>query len=83
MAWGRRGGTLQPELQQHATTCNNLQHVIHLVPFPSPLPAAVAPPRTRRLRIMPWQGLAHVLSVLITVMLARFAVFDVVQVGVI
>ena len=29
---------------------------------------------------MPWQGLAHVLSVLITVMLARFAVFDVVQV---
>ena len=31
---------LQPELQQHATTCNNLQHVIHLVPFPSPLPQA-------------------------------------------
>ncbi len=43
--------------------------------------ASAAPPSRRRLRLLPWQGLAHVISVLVSVALARFAVFDVVQVG--
>lgn len=33
----------------------------------------------RRVRIAPWQGLAHVLLVLVATALARFAVFDVIQ----
>lgn len=45
----------------------------------SPVPPASAPSRPRRLRLAPWQGLAHVLSVAVCVALARFAVFDVVQ----
>ncbi|KAG2447194.1 hypothetical protein HYH02_007936 [Chlamydomonas schloesseri] len=45
----------------------------------SPAPPPSAPSRPRRLRLAPWQGLAHVLSVAVCVALARFAVFDVVQ----
>ncbi|GLI61232.1 hypothetical protein VaNZ11_003532, partial [Volvox africanus] len=35
--------------------------------------------RPRRLRLAPWQGLVHVVTVVVCVGLARFAVFDVVQ----
>lgn len=39
----------------------------------------MAGPRARRVRLAPWQGLAHLLAVILAVGLARFAVFDVVQ----
>ncbi|GLC46128.1 hypothetical protein PLESTB_001193000 [Pleodorina starrii] len=41
--------------------------------------AAAGASRPRRLRLAPWQGLAHFLAILVCVCLARFAVFDVVQ----
>lgn len=34
----------------------------------------------RRRRLAPWQGLLHVVCVLVALALARFAVFDIVQV---
>lgn len=42
-------------------------------------PAELATTRARRVRLAPWQGIAHVVSVALAVVLARFAVFDVVQ----
>jgi hypothetical protein len=44
-------------------------------------PGAAGPAARRRVRIPPWMGLLFALSILIAVALARFAVFDVVQVG--
>lgn len=33
----------------------------------------------RRIRLAPWQGLLHILAVVGSVMLGRFAIFDIVQ----
>lgn len=58
----------------------HLQHYFPLIWLDLlPLPSGGPPLRTRRLRIMPWQGLLHACSVLVAVGLARFAVFDIVQ----
>lgn len=46
-----------------------------------PLGSGAGPAARRRVRIPPWQGLLFALSVLIAVALARFAIFDVVQVS--
>ena len=47
-------------------------------PILAPIPGGPQP-RARRLRILPWQGLLHVISVIVAVLMARFAIFDVVQ----
>lgn len=45
----------------------------------APLYMYTPDPNKRRIRLQPWQGWLHVLSVVISAGLARFAIFDVVQ----
>jgi hypothetical protein len=45
----------------------------------TPLAAHPPPSAKRRVRIMPWQGLLHATAITVSALLARFAVFDVVQ----
>ncbi|KAG2493679.1 hypothetical protein HYH03_008193 [Edaphochlamys debaryana] len=62
----------------HSASAGSLL-AVSAAPPPGAVVSPVPPPRVRRLRLAPWQGLAHVLSVFVCVILSRFAIFDVVQ----
>ncbi len=85
------GATLGPYFFHGASWMHNTPYgraggaLLAVAATPPPLTAdpstlgPSAPARPRRLRLAPWQGLLHVLTIAIAVLLARFAVFDVIQ----